>query len=123
MTQWTKVVTHPLGLTGFALFLAFCLIARQKRRAKPWVVPVFLSMAFVALIGGLSVAYFQAKTQPIPTPASAKPNAAGPQIRIEQKTGGSQSPAVAGVKGDVSINATQTTDKKDGGKTPTKTKK
>jgi len=65
MQDWTKVVTHPLGLAGFALFLVFSLVARVKRRdERRWIFPVSLVMAVLALGGGLSLAYRQSKNNP-----------------------------------------------------------
>src|ERR1035438_3523178 len=58
MTPWTKVVTDPLGLTGFALFLVFGYLAKVKRNdERRWLSPVAFAIATVALIGGLVVAY------------------------------------------------------------------
>jgi hypothetical protein len=58
MGEFTKVVTQPLGLAGFALFLIFGLVARVKRNdERRWIFPVSLVMAVAALVGGLGLAY------------------------------------------------------------------
>jgi len=90
MGEWTKVVTNPLGLAGFALFVIF-LIARRTTRmsSDPFFSYALVAMAFVALLGGIGLAYWRTiKQVPI----------------IEQKTEGSNSPAVGSVTGDVNIN-------------------
>jgi len=100
MEKWIDVVTDPLGLAGFALFLVFALLTRRagarKFQALQW---VFAAMAVVALGGGLGLAYLQrgdhVRTAGEDTPAQ-------PQI-IDQKTEGAGSPAVSGVGGDVKI--------------------
>ena len=113
ITQWTEVVTHPLGLAGFALFLVFVLLARTKKRAeRRWVVPVAIGMAVIALVGGLGLAYWQSrepKTADLPqtTPSAGQ---AAPQggSSVQQETHGDASPAVADVEGDVTISISQT---------------
>src|SRR5262249_2807147 len=42
MDKWTEVVTHPLGLAGFVLFLLFSLVAHWRRDSQ-WAMPVFSS--------------------------------------------------------------------------------
>ena len=79
MNEWTKVVTEPLGLAGFALFLVFGYLAKAKKdderrwlslvaialagrhrsRWSPSLSLVAIALAVIALLGGLSLAYFQ----------------------------------------------------------------
>lgn len=58
MNEWAKVVTHPLGLAGFALFLVFSLLTAKTRRKLPsWLAGAFVTMAFLTLGVGLVLAY------------------------------------------------------------------
>jgi hypothetical protein len=111
-SEWTKVVTNPLGLVGFVLFLVFGVLAKVKaRNERRWLVPVAISAALVALIGGLGLAYVQvraaaaASSQPQPSIAPA----VAPQkpTTVIQETSGPGSPAVQGVQGDVNITVDQ----------------
>ena len=57
MTNWTKAVVHPLGLAGYALACVFGVIAKYGPVEKwPWLPPVAVAMAVVALIAGLLLA-------------------------------------------------------------------
>jgi len=105
MQAWTKVVTDPLGLAGFALFLVFGIIARVGFSKKQrWLAVSAFAMAFVALVGGLALSWVKTASTPV-TPSSATTST--------QTTHGAQSPAVQGVQGDVTITI-------DGGKTKEK---
>jgi len=83
MSEWTKVVTNPLGLVGFALFLVFGYLAKVKKSdERRWISPVAICLAAAALIGGIAIAYLQipkagqapARTgQPLP-PAKQRSN-------------------------------------------------
>lgn len=110
MTEWIKVVTQPLGLTGFALFLVFGYLARVKSNdERRWLSPVAMAVAFVALAGGLVLAYLQT---PKPVTPAAQTIAAPAQQQqtnqvVRQSTTGPGSPAVQGVQGDVTITVDQ----------------
>src|SRR5271157_249610 len=53
MSEWTKVVTSPLGLAGFALFLVFGYLAKLKRsNERRWLAPLAVFAAIAALVGG-----------------------------------------------------------------------
>lgn len=115
MHDWAKVVTDPLGLVGFTLFLLFGALSRLKRRnERSWMVPAALGMAFVALAGGLTLAFLR-NAQPAVKAvapglnAPAAPSAAPAQVnqQVEQKTTGAGSPAVQGVQGNVTITVDQ----------------
>lgn len=98
MTSWIKIVTHPLGLAGFALFLVFSFLAKSRQRKKPtWMAPSAFGMAFTALVGGMALAYLQSNRSPA--------TSGGQQIgTIQQTTSGGSSPNIAGVQGgDVSV--------------------
>jgi hypothetical protein len=121
MSEWTKVMTHPFGLAAFALFLVFLLVSRTtKATHKPWLNRMFVLMAFIALLGGIGLAYQRTSTPALPSGEIAQPSQSptsqGPtdprpasEARqnlppsIQQSTRGPNSPAIADVKGDVTI--------------------
>jgi hypothetical protein len=126
MQAWTEVVTHPLGLAGFSLFIVFALLARMgPSRRSPWLAPAAVTMAFIALLGGIGLAFRQISHSPVSAnlaPAATRPakssspeptgseaaktetrSVAPDAPRIEQRTSGGQSPAVADVQGNVTI--------------------
>jgi hypothetical protein len=120
MSEWAKVVTQPLGLAGFALFLVFGYLARAKRNdERRWLSPTAVALALVVLAGGLLIAYKQVpkplpqpvQTTPLPPPAQQQTNS-----DVQQKSTGAGSPNVQGVQGDITITVDQSSDK-------TKTKK
>ncbi len=118
MKDWIKVVTEPLGLAGFALFLVFGLLARVKRAdERRWLSPVAAAMAFVVLLGGLGLALVQfqhksAAQTPTPLPAQ----------NINASTSGDGSPILQGVSGPVTLTIDQSgspkSDKPPAKKTP-----
>lgn len=121
MNEWTKVVTQPLGLAGFGLFLVFAYVARTKRYDKrSWLSPVAFAMAGLALIGGLALAFVQTPKPAAPSLQTNKPSAPTQQQtnQVQQTSTGAGSPNVQGVQGDVTITVDQST-----GKTTTETKK
>jgi len=122
MSEWTKVVTHPLGLAGFVLFLVFGYLANAKRQDEHrWLSPVAFAIAAVALIGGLVLAYVEV-SKPVPpsvqTNKPAVPSQQQTNQQVQQTSTGAGSPNVQGVQGDVTITVDQST-----GKTSTETKK
>lgn len=88
--DFIKVVTQPLGLTGFALSLVFGVLSR-KRGMPRWWPGAAIGMAVAALLGGLFLAYSQSQPQPAPKPVPPVSNG----NRAETK--GNCSPALAGV--------------------------
>jgi hypothetical protein len=89
-----RIVTHPLGLAGYALALVFALIGALGPSDKwPWLLPVAVTMAVMCVIGGLLLA--KTKVGKPRTPSAAS---------VIQMTSGDQSPAVNNTSGDVSIN-------------------
>ena len=104
--DWAKVVTEPLGLAGFALFLVFGVLSRLKAKdERRWLGPLAAAMAVIALAGGLLLAYLKAGTtlQPASTiqPPQTQTNT------VQQTTTGKGSPIVQGVQGDVTVNVDQ----------------
>ena len=78
MDAWAKVVSEPLGLAGFALFLIFAYLGKTKAGDKrKWISPVAFLCAAFTLVGGLSLAYLQI-TKPAPPPPAAKETAPAP---------------------------------------------
>ena len=111
MSEWSKVVTDPLGLAGFALFLVFGLFAKLKRRdERRWLTPLAVLMAVSALVGGIFLSYRKSSQTQVSAPTQA--TAPGPkqqqsQSEVIQHTTGQGSPAVQGVQGDVTITIDQ----------------
>lgn len=106
--DWTKVVTDPLGLAGFALALVFGvlspILARKGGRDSRWFVPAAYALAAVCVLGGLALAYQRASSAAATKSQIPAPAAPSMQIgKIEQKAGGGT--AVAGVQGTVTVNA------------------
>ena len=119
MSEWIKVVTDPLGLAGFALFLVFAALARLKRRdERQWLGRLAAAMAIGALAGGMLLAYFKiARVRVVASPPSSSAPVSSQQQtnQVQQTTTGQGSPAVQGVQGDVTITVDQSS-----GKTVTK---
>jgi hypothetical protein len=113
VSEWYKVVTSPLGLAGFALFLVFGYLAKlQRSYERRWIAPFAMFLAISALIGGLVIAYIQVpKAAPPPTQISQPLKSAGQQSnqQVQQKSTGGGSPNVQGVQGDVTITVDQST--------------
>jgi hypothetical protein len=113
MSAWTKVVTEPLGLAGFALFLIFMYLGKVKSGDKrKWISPVAFACAAATLVGGFSLAYLQIVTL-VPPAFASKPAASSVQQikRAQQSSTGSGSPNIQGVNGDVTITVDQSTGK------------
>ena len=109
MTEWIKVVTHPIGLVAFSLWLVFFLASRTKVLKNKGLERSFIVMAFISLLGGLGLAYWQTYKSPTTeehaAPAQSTTTSGTNQnnTSIQQSTEGANSPAVADVKGDVNI--------------------
>lgn len=121
MSEWAKVITHPLGLAGFSLFVLLIFLTRRQALLQPvWLRVSFIVMAFIALLGGLLLAYLNtaslptaektsAQQKPLPVPKAqteASQQNASSESQVNQKTAGSGSPAVANTGGDVTITVT-----------------
>ena len=114
MDKWIPVVTDPLGLAGFALFLVFSFLSLKRRSLDAhWIMASFITLAAVGLLGGLGLAYLRSgQTGPSPSKETGAPPVAqrepapnGQQTSspARQETHGSQSPTVSGVQGNVTI--------------------
>ncbi len=107
-SEWTKVLMHPRGLVGYALFLLFALLARVKRRdERRWILPAALLAAIGALLGGLGLAYWEVNSrqvsQTVPVPVSTPSALQQQNDHPQQSSTGSNSHNVQGVQGDVNI--------------------
>ncbi len=104
--KWIDVVTDPLGLAGFALFLVFLIVCRPAfRSGLPWLAPVFVVLAISALAGGFGLAWKKAEQaaasarSPVtsgPAPISPPPNKPSIQIQTIETKGVGSSVAVGG---------------------------
>jgi hypothetical protein len=105
--QWTKVLVHPLGLAGYALFLVFGLVAVLKRRdERRWMLRAASAAAGIALLGGIGLAYRDVgrQAQTVAHPAStATPTLQQQNDHPQQRNSGANSPNVQGVQGDVNF--------------------
>jgi len=103
--KWITILTDPVGLTGFALFLVFTLLSKRKSKLKAkqkWVTPVFIVVAIAALAGGIWFSYVQYQKGKEPSPSQV--TSGSEKKQIHQHTEGPQSPAVADTNGNVTIN-------------------
>lgn len=101
--DWTKVVTQPAGLAGYALSLVFGYVAKAtKSQQRPWLAPAAFVLAAVALFGGLFLSYRStAKT------ATAAPPVTCNNQDAQVSTTGNGSPIVTCPTGPVNINVNQ----------------
>jgi hypothetical protein len=112
--EWIKVVTNPLGLAGFALFLFFLFLRSTKKpEERRWLSRVFTAAALVCLIGGLGISYIRVSRS---SDRPAQNNLPQTQLKqsteqIQQNTTGAASPAIQGVQGDVSVTIDQSSGK------------
>jgi len=115
MKEWIKVVTDPMGLAGFALFLVFTVLARKGKKPA-WLAAGAFAMACVALAGGLILAYFRVRTNPNPSSTTTPSTASQPSPvpgtinqqsvgEIKQESSGAGAVNAAGTQGgSVSVN-------------------
>src|SRR5260221_10110187 len=104
MSEWIRVVTQPLGLVGFGLFLVFGYLAKVKQKdERRWLSPIAVAFAAIALIGGLALAYVQTPKPSVSTIQTGTSQAPSQQQtnQVQQSSGGGGSPNVQGVQGDV----------------------
>ena len=112
MNEWAKVVTTPLGLAGFALFLLFWLLRWTKRREDQLPLRhIATGAALACLVGGFVLSYIQVTHVPAPAPSTreqAPQSSQGQENKnIQQNTTGPGSPAIQGVQGNVTVNTHQ----------------
>ncbi|SRR6266404_4526750 len=103
MDRPPKLVTHPLGLAGYALALVFGLVGKFGPSDRwPWLFPAAIALAAVSIVGGLLLAKVQMQAQA--AKGRGKQAAAGGPASVTQSTSGDQSPAISGTTGNVSVN-------------------
>lgn len=118
--DWTQVITHPLGLAGFALALVFGIISAKGSEQVSWLAPVAASMAVLALAGGLYLSYLDKKPKPItdaessskvpaPSAATLPPSQPPSSDKSSAQATGTGSVAVSGseVRGGINVNVQQ----------------
>ncbi len=91
--DWTKVVTEPAGLAGFALSLMFGVLSARRGMPRWWPAAA-AALAAASVVGGLFLAYKSLGVAPenaasAPVSSSVKSN--------EAVTSGDCSPTYAGV--------------------------
>jgi hypothetical protein len=93
-----KIVTHPLGLAGYALALVFGLIAKFGPSEEwPWLPAAAVALALLCIVGGLILASRQAGAK------ESYKFSPGETTAVKQESKGDQSPNVANSKGAVNI--------------------
>lgn len=112
MEQWEKwidVITQPLGLVGFALFLVFIYLPKiDPKKNLPWLPKAAYTMALITLLGGIGLAFSQSQTKKSEnSPTKTAPEAPTTSTLLEQKTSGDNSPTLGGIKGNIDINIGQ----------------
>lgn len=104
-TKWIDVVTDPLGIAGFALFLVFALLALIKIKSENrLLLTIFIVMAFTALIGGLGLSFLKIHKQHSPANTPHPVTETQPTNQTIQNTRGVGNPAISDIEGDVTIN-------------------
>lgn len=94
MNAWAKVVTQPLGLAGFALFVVFSVVAQKSRTTKAgWMTTGAFLMACIALVGGLLLAYLTAQNKNPPVDNQQQFG------KVQLKSSGNGAVNAAGVQG------------------------
>lgn len=95
--DWTKVVTEPLGLVGFALALVFGVLG-ARRGAPRGLLPVGIALAAACMVGAFALAWQRgAPPTPVPPAAAPSPPAAPAYPPGQAETRGDCAPALAGV--------------------------
>jgi hypothetical protein len=101
MDTWVHVVTTPLGLVAFALFVVFSALAKIRARAER---RVFIALAALTLVTTVGVAAWLAlQPTPVGPTAPKTPPIQAPNSSVSQSTTGNNSPAIANVGGSVRI--------------------
>ena len=85
--KWVDVVTHPLGLVGYALFLVFGLLSLSDFAAQhPWLPYAAVTLEGVAVLGGIALAFKDRKHPPPPPPVRNATTT--PTTAVTQRTQG-----------------------------------
>ena len=119
MGKWVTVVTNPLGLAGFALFLVFSTLGRlTKRKRFLWASPAAFVLALIALVGGLYLSYRRISS----SSSSVTPPNTQQIGTIQQQNQGSKDVNVGGVQGNVTVDIDSESHDKKSAETPEKKK-
>jgi len=101
-----KIVTDPLALAGYALFLVFgivTLVIKGKNKQNQWIVPAGFILAVICAMGGLAIGWHRDVTKTVNTSLPAPlPQPVMKIDKIEQKVDSGN--ATAGVQGSVTNN-------------------
>lgn len=99
---WVDVVTQPMGIAAFALFLVFLVLSRSsKSEERSWLMPTFISLAVISLLGGLALSFIKVHQEPVPNGNQSNGN--NPTIIIHADTNGDYSPVIGTIGGDANI--------------------
>ena len=97
---WVNVVTNPLGMAAFALFLVFSVLTRTTiAKERRWLAPVFVGIAVIALLGGLALSYKNYHAEVVDNMVQPHDTT----ISIQAETHGDKSPVIGTVGGDANI--------------------
>ena len=106
------MLTNPIGLAGFAVFLVFGFLAKKGKKPQ-WLAIGAYVMALIALAGGLVLAYLRANPSASQTrafPVGASPTPISSVVnqqnigQIKQQSSGIGAINTAGVQGQVTVN-------------------
>ena len=99
------IVTDPLGLAGYALFLVFgilTIVVKNRKKESKWIISAGFSLAFLCALGGLAIAWHRDSTKSENPAPPAPPSQAITIDKIDQKVDNGS--ATAGVQGPVTNN-------------------
>jgi len=105
--HFEKVLTDPLGLAGYALFLIFGVVTLVVKQNKPkvrWTVPAGFALGALCVIGCLSLAYRRQTVLSQPPPPNIAPSPSLKIDKVDQKVNCGD--AVAGIQGNVIASGT-----------------
>jgi hypothetical protein len=81
--DWTKVLTHPIGLVAYALALVFALLSRKHKGLPPWWPTAAIAVAVMCIFGGLALAYSDQTKNPEPTTRQTATANGGTAINVQ----------------------------------------
>jgi small neutral amino acid transporter SnatA (MarC family) len=103
-SEWIKVVTDPLGIAAFALFVVFVAMTKMVKPVdRKRVTNVLLIMAAIVLVGGLVLSYLNIKRSVGDTGGEAAATLAPANVTVHGQTSGNNSPVIGVVEGDADL--------------------
>jgi hypothetical protein len=94
MSDWVKVLTVPLGVVAFVLFLVFRSMGKMKgRQERRWMFTLLMLLSALTFAGCMVLEFLNTRNS----------TTKGPATHIQQTSSGPDSPNVNGVTGDVTI--------------------